>query len=55
MKHIKPLIVALLVCAITAIVGGVFVENGLLRAVVTGAGVVIAVFVYQRMSRKPDK
>lgn len=55
MNYVVPLVAALAVCAITAVVGALLFQSGLARALVTGAGVLVAVFVYRVTSPKPRK
>lgn len=50
MRQVVPLLVALAICAVTAIVGGVFF-SGLWRNVLVAIGVVIAVTVYSVLTK----
>lgn len=52
MKSVAPLLIALTVCAVTAIIGAVFIEHGLLRALFTGVGAVVAILIFRKASRK---
>lgn len=55
MKFVIPLIVALAARAITAIVSGLFIQSGPLRALVTGTGAFLAILVYRLVSPKTGK
>ncbi|WP_181444138.1 hypothetical protein [Pseudoxanthomonas sp. z9] len=55
MKYVIPLLAALAVCAVTAVVGALLVQSPLLRALVTGTGALVAIFVYRISFPKPQK
>lgn len=54
-KYAIPLLAALAVCAVTAVVGALLVQGGLLRALVTGVGALVAVFVYRVTSPRSGR
>ena len=54
-KYVIPLLAALAVCAVTAVVGALLVQSPLLRALVTGVGALVAVFVYRVTSPRSGR
>lgn len=53
MKHVAPLLCALLVCAVTAVAGGVFAHGKpIMAGAIVAAGVTVATLVYQGVRRR---